>query len=366
MSTFEAMSVLESPPLEAAALSRRLFIKRAALHCAGVAFGGSLGEVAFANPRPLQRPPGEVVISRLPGIMYLPSYVMEKDRLIEKHAARLGFPGLSVRWVNVNTGTSQREALLFGNADIIMSGLVPLLRLWDLTDGAVKGIVAGGGLPLSLVSVDPRIGSLRDINRDDRIAVPVLQYSTQAVLLQMASSQLHGVGAWSAFDRNCVAMPHSAAFALLRNRSSAIRLHFSVPPYCFYERRRLRDARVVATSTEITGGVHSNTHFYTTSRFAEANPLVLDALRAAAVDAGGLIAKNTQEAVASYRAFSGDKTEAADILEALAEPGMMDWHIEPTGTLAFAQHLHRIGGIKRRATSWRDYYFETSHGFAGS
>lgn len=340
--------------------------RRGLIRHAGAALGVALGSSAFANAEPTPRKPGELVLSRLPGLPFLPSHVMEKHKLVERHAARLGLPGLSVRWMNVSTSDQQREMLLNGRADINLSGLGPLLILWDMTKGGVKGILSCGSMPLFLVSADPRVRTLRDIGAQDRIAVPVLRISNQAVLLQLAASQLYGPDAWNHFDRNCVAMSHPQAYFMLRHRDSAVRLHFAAPPYQFYAKRRIRNAHIVTTSAEIVGSVQSNIFFLGTTRFAEDNPLVLQALRAAALEAKRRIEKDTQDAVACYRELSGDKSEAADILEALAEPDMMDWRLAPMGTHVMAQHLHRVGVISRKPESWRDYFLPEFHDLVGS
>lgn len=345
----------------ATTVSRRSLIRHV-----GAALSVALGSSALAKTQIPPRKPNEVMLSRLPGLLYLPSHVMEKHKLLEKHAARLGLPGLSARWVNAATSDQQREMLVQGHVDINISGLGPLLMLWDMTRGGVKGILSCGNMPLFLLSVDPRVRTLRDIGAQDRIAVPVLRISNQAVLLQLAASQLYGPGAWNYFDRNCVAMSHPQAYFMLRHRDSAVRLHFAAPPYQFYAQRRIRNAHIVTTSAEIVGSVQSNVFFLGTTRFADENPLIIQALRAAALEAKARIEKDTQDAVACYRELSGDKSEVADILEALAEPDMMDWRLAPMGTHVMAQHLHRVGVISRKPESWRDYFLPVSHDLIGS
>ena len=84
----------------------------------------------------------EISITRQPGILYLPSHVMEKQQLIEKEAAKLGVPNLKVNWASLSGGGAQTDALLAGNVDIVNTGVGNLLLLWDRTKGGVKGIVA--------------------------------------------------------------------------------------------------------------------------------------------------------------------------------------------------------------------------------
>ena len=104
----------------------------------------------------------EITITRQPGILYLPSHVMEKQHLIEQEAARRGVPDLQVKWVNLSGGGAQTDALLSGSVDAVNTGVGNLLLLWDRTKGGVKGIVANSALPLTLITRDPAIKTLRD------------------------------------------------------------------------------------------------------------------------------------------------------------------------------------------------------------
>ena len=119
----------------------------------------------------------EIVITRQPGILYLPSHVMEKQQLIEKEAAKLGVPNLKVTWASLSGGGAQTDALLSGNVDIVNTGVGNLLLLWDRTKGGVKGIVANSALPLTLVTRNPNLRTLNDYGPNDRIAVPTLKVS---------------------------------------------------------------------------------------------------------------------------------------------------------------------------------------------
>ena len=100
----------------------------------------------------------------------MPSHIIEKQKLIEKHAAALGVPGVTTKWVTFSGGGAQTDALLAGGVDILNTGTGNLLLLWDRTRGGVKGIVATSAQPMTLISRDPNIKSLKDIGpeRQDR------------------------------------------------------------------------------------------------------------------------------------------------------------------------------------------------------
>src|SRR3954449_13459062 len=105
----------------------------------------------------------EIAVSRQPGILYMPTHIIEKQKLIENHAVRLGLPGVTTRWVTLSGGGAQTDALLAGGVDILCTGTGNLLLLWDRTKGGVKGIVATSAQPMSLISRDERIKWLKDI-----------------------------------------------------------------------------------------------------------------------------------------------------------------------------------------------------------
>jgi len=102
--------------------------------------------------------------------------IMEKNRLIEKHAASLGVPGVSTKWINLSGGGAQTDALLAGGVDILNTGAGNLLLLWDRTRGGVKGIVATSAQPMTLISRDANIKSIKDFGPNDKIAVPTSRF----------------------------------------------------------------------------------------------------------------------------------------------------------------------------------------------
>lgn len=308
----------------------------------------------------------EVSLSRQPGILYMPTHVIEKQKLIEKHAEKLGVPNVTAKWMSFSNGGAQQDALLSGGVDIINTGTGPLLVLWDKTRGKVKGIVASSAQPLQLISRDPRIKSLKYLQAGDKIAVPTVRVSTQAILLQMAASQLYGPDKSNHFDPMTVQLGHPDAFVAMKNAGHEVKNHFAAPPFQTYELQQIPEAHVVATSADIIGSPLSQGQFMTMTTFAEANPKIIQALRNAAEEAKTFIEKNPAEAVEIYREVTGDKTSTAELLEVLKQPGMMEWNIYPQGTMKFAAHLNRTGAIKTLPTSWKDYYLPVAHDLPGN
>jgi len=332
---------------------------------AGAAFAAVLAGPALVHTAHAQQKT-EFAISRQLGILYMPTHVMEKMKLFEKHAEKLGLKGVSVKWLSFSSSSAQQDALLSGGVDMINTGTGPLLLLWDRTKGGVKGVVASSAQPLTLVSRDPRIKSLSDYGTGDKIAVPTVKVSTQAILLQMAAAKLFGAANYGKLDANTVQMGHPDAFIALKNPTHEVKSHFAAPPFQFYELKQVPGAHIILNSPDIIGSPLSQGQFMVTTKFADANPLFIKAVRAAAEEAKAFIESNTREAVEMYRAVTGDKTETDAILALLKEPGMMEWNIYPQGTMKFASHLNTIGTLKNKPAAWKDYYLPIAHDMPGS
>lgn len=324
-----------------------------------------LGLVAAA-PQASAQQKTEIALSRQPGIFYMPSHIMEKQKLIEKHAAALGLPGITTKWVTFSGGGAQTDALLAGGVDILNTGTGNLLLLWDRTKGGVKGIVATSAQPMTLISRDPHIKSIKDFGPGDKIAVPTVKISTQAIVLQIAAAEAFGADQWSKLDANTVQLGHPDAYAALSNSQHEVRSHFSIPPFTFLEMKNVPGAHVVLNSPDVMGGPLSQAQFFTTTKFADANPKIIQAVRDATKEAQDLIHSDTRTSVEIYKEITGDKTGVEDLLTWLKEPGMMEWNLQPQGTMKFAAHLFKTGTLKTQPKAWTDYYLPASADLKGN
>jgi NitT/TauT family transport system substrate-binding protein len=331
--------------------------------CAGAI--AALGVALSGLPASAQQKT-EISLSRQPGIFYMPTHIIEKQKLIEKHAAALGVPGITTKWITFSGGGAQTDALLAGGVDILNTGTGNLLLLWDRTRGGVKGIVATSAQPMTLISRDANIKSIRDFGPGDKIAVPTVKISTQAIVLQIAAAEAFGADQWSKLDANTVQLGHPDAYAALANSKHEVHNHFSIPPFTFLEMKNVPSAHVVLNSPDVMGGPLSQAQFFTTTKFADANPKIIQAVRDATKEAQDLIRNDTRTAVEIYKEITGDKTSAEDLLAWLKEPGMMEWNLEPQGTMKFATHLFKTGTLKTQPKAWTDYYLPVAHDLKGS
>ena len=196
--------------------------------------------------------------------------------------------------------------------------------------------------------------------------MPTLKVSTQAILLQMASEKTFGADQTTKLDANTVQLGHPDAAIMMANPKGEITSHFAAPPYSYFELKNVKGAHVVLSSPDIIGGPLTQSQFFTTTKFADANPKVIAAIKAATFEAIDFIRKDTPAAVDIYREVTHDKMSADDILDMLKQPGMMEWTAAPQGTMKFAAHLHKVGTLKTMPKAWTDYYLPITADLPGN
>jgi NitT/TauT family transport system substrate-binding protein len=335
-------------------------MRRAATLFLCLAFLGIGGAQALAEAKT------EITVTRQPSILYFPTHIMEKQKLIEKHAARLGLGTLTVRWITFSNGGTQTDAMLAGSIEIATAGLGNMLLLWDRTKGGVKGIVASAALPQLLITRDPRIKSIKDYGPSDKIAVPTVRVSTQATLLQIACAKEFGEDQWGKLDGNTVQLGHPDAYAALSNPQHEVTSHFSAPLFQYYELKKVPGAHVVLSAADAIGGPLTQAHMFTTTRFADANPKIVEAVKAAGIEASEFIRTNTREAVEIYKEITGDKTGTEEILEMLKQPEMMNFNPAPQGLMKQAAHMYKVGTLKTMPKAWTDTFLPVAHDLPGN
>src|SRR5258708_3930869 len=198
----------------------------------------------------------EVRLSRGFGIHFLPMFVMEQQKLFEKHAAAAGLSTLKVGWHPIDGGNQINDAMLSGALDIATLGVPGFLVLWDKARGnarlEVSGIAALSVGSMAVNSRIPAVTSLRDFSERDKIALPGIKTSYAAVVLQMLAAREFGDADYAKLDPLTVGMPYPAAMAALVSRKTEITAHVASPPFAFPELDHPRTHRVV-NSVEALG-----------------------------------------------------------------------------------------------------------------
>lgn len=308
----------------------------------------------------------ELRIAKQFGLRYLPLVVMRHDKLIEHHAAAAGVDALGVQWVRVSGGAAANDALLSGSADLVTAGLGPLLTIWDRTRGNLD-VRALGSLDASVILLNtnnPAVRSIRDFGPKDRIALPAVKVSHQAVLLQMAAEQAFGPGEAHRLDPLTVSLAHPDALTALLSHHSEITAHFGNAPFMF---RALEDPRVrtVLSSADVLGGPATVTSLYTTGKFRAGQPKLYRAVFTALTEAHRLIEADPARVARIYVEDEEPKADPAAILALLTRPETR-FSLAPLNTEKFADFMARTGALRQRPAGWRDYFFPDLHDAPGS
>jgi NitT/TauT family transport system substrate-binding protein len=308
----------------------------------------------------------EVRIAQQTSAAFLQFNVMKHMNLIEKHAAALGVPDVKVSFAVFNGSDAQNQALLSGAVDIAAGGPPGLMVLWAKTFGTpqeVRGVSNIVYLPWKLNTRNPNIRSIRDFTDDDRIAMPGVKMSSQAVVLQMAAAKIWGDAEYDRFDKLGVAMSPADATAGLLSGGGAFNSAFTVPPF---QDMQLKDPAIhtVLDSRDVIGNA-AGSLAWTSKKFHDANPKVYRAVVEALKEATAFVNAHRREAVAFYAADTSAKVNVEDVVQIMSQPGIT-FDITPHGQLQWATFMGRVGKWKVQATSWKDLFWQEIWDLDGS
>ncbi|RCW69188.1 ABC transporter substrate-binding protein [Pseudorhodoferax soli] len=304
---------------------------------------------------------GRIRIAEQFGIVYLLLNVAQEQKLIEKHGKAAGVD-IHVEFVKLSGGSAVNDALLSGNIEVAGAGVGPLLTIWDRTKGRqnVKGVASLGNFPYYLVSNNPAVKTIADFTDKDRIAVPAVGVSVQSRVLQLASAKLWGDKEFAKLDKISVAVPHPDAAAAIIKGGTEITGHFGNPPFQEQELAGNPNARIVLKSYDVLGGPASATVLYATEKFRAENPKTYKAFTDALGEAAQFITANPEKAADIYLKVSGGKTDRELLLRIIKNPEVQ-FTTAPQNTYALAEFMHRVGAIKNKPASAKDYFFDDAH-----
>ena len=309
----------------------------------------------------------EIRLARQFSMGYLQFNVMEHEKLLEKHAAALGLKDVKIVWSTFNGPDAMNNALISDSVDIVAGGVPGLLTLWNRTHGTaneVKGISALSSQPFLLNTRSENIKSLADLKESDRIAVPAVKVSVQAVALQMAAVKLHGQANFGKYDALTVSMsPPDATIALLAG-GNEITCVFGVPPF---QQQQLEKPGIhtILNSFDIMDGPHTFTVAWTSARFRDKNPVLYKALVAALKEATEIVDKDRKKA-AGYWIEDVKSKLPLDKVTAVVSGPQVRWTMAPENTMKFAAFMHSVGSLKEAPKSWKDLFFPEIHDLNGS
>ena len=323
--------------------------------------------LALAVAAPAAAEVSEIRCAQQYGLSYLALMLMQDQKLVEKHAARLGLPDVSVTWAKLGGPGAMNDALLSGGLDFGTGGVPSLVTLWAKTRGSpteVRGVGALNDMPVELISGNPNVKTLRDLTEKDKIAVTTVKISTQALLLQMAAAKLFGEQNYDRFDALTVSMAHPDAATALLSGSGAISAHFSSPPFQYQETAKPGLHKII-DNYEILGGPATFNVVWSTLRFREQNPKAYAAFAAALQEATEQIRANRSAAAETYKRMSGSKETIEELEKQLSDP-KVEFTLAPHRVMVTAEFMYKIGRIGKMPASWKELFFDNVHGLAGS
>ena len=316
--------------------------------------------------QPARSEVGEIAFAQQFGVSFLPMMIMERDGLIEKHARAAGLPDLKVTWPKVAGPSVMNDGLLSGTMHFASQGAPSLATLWSKTKGnvGVKGMAAVTSYPLYFISRNPELKSLGDLSAKDKIAVPSVKISTQAIMLQMAAANLFGDANYTRFDELTISLSHPDAAIALMNNTAGVNAHFSTSPFA-EEEMKIPGARVLTTSYDILGGRASALVVTVTSKFREANPKIYKAVLAALKESIDSINKDKRAAAQAYLQLANDrKNSVEDIYRTISDPNYA-FTLTPEKVYKTALFMAKVGSIKDRPESWQELFFPEIHDLPG-
>ena len=300
------------------------------------------------------------------GIGYLPFLVMQKQSLIEKYAQKNGLDNVKISWIQLGGGASMNDALLSNNLDFAAAGIPVFLSLWSKTKGESKVRVAAGlnNIPVFLNTANPNIRSLKDFTNKDKIALPAVKVSLQAIVLQMAAAKEWGNENYSKLDNLTVSMKHPDGMIALLSGKSEITAHFTTPPYMFQELENPK-IKLVINSADLLGQ-HNFNVVYTTNKFREANPRLYKSFIEALDESMKIINSDKKAAGRIYIDLASLKGDQVDLIDKIVVDPRIEFTSTPNGLMKFANFMHQIGRIDSKPATWQELCFPEAAMKSGS
>jgi NitT/TauT family transport system substrate-binding protein len=309
-----------------------------------------------------------IVLVSQHGLPYLPLMVMDEFKLVEKHAQKLGVAWLKPGYRTLGGTQSLIDALLSGQMNFGVTGVPGLNTLWDKTAGTpneVRALSAVQSMPFMLVTNREAVKTIKDFNEHDKIALPAVKVSSQAICLQMAAAKEWGQDQYAKLDPLTITRPHPDAATSVMSKATEINSHYSVVPYYYYE-LATPGVHNVLKSYDTLGGPATNGVMIMSKKFRDANPKVTGAVYAALTEAEEFINKNPGDAAQIYIKTTNEKRGGpAEMTRFIADPDNI-WTTAPQQTMTFANFMHKVGTMKRVPASWKDLYMPESHELKGS
>ena len=310
--------------------------------------------------------PLAVTIVQQRGLMYLPVDMMVTGGVLQQEATKLGLGKVEATARALSGPSAITDALLSGSAQYGAAALPSLLTLWDKTHGTPNEVRAVGTMSngaMVLYTINPNVKTIADFTEKDRIAVPSVRISFNAMMLEMAAEKL-----WNdphRLDHLTVGLGHADAVAALSAGygSATVTAHIAVQP--FTDRGlKLPGAHVVADSREVFGGPLTQVSLLATKQTRDKNPTLFKAV-GNALETSIKMCNADKDAAAMLWKKAQNASESIDELRALLDDPGFEFTSQPHRIAYFAAFLNRIGTMKAKVGDWKELFWETAYNQQG-
>jgi NitT/TauT family transport system substrate-binding protein len=223
-------------------------------------------------------------------------------------------------------------------------------------------VAAINSMPLYLNTINSNVKTLKDFAEKDRIAMPAVKVSIQAVTLQMAVEK--ELGKFDALDHLTVSMSHPDGHTAMLSGRSEITAHFTSAPFMY---QQLQDQRVrrVLSSYDVLGGPATFNVLWTTNKFHDQNPKLYRVLLTALDEAMVIIKRDPSGVAKLWIEAEKSRLDPAFVEKIIRDPENV-FTTEPQNVMKYADFMHKVGSIREKPNSWRDLFFPDIHDRPGS
>jgi NitT/TauT family transport system substrate-binding protein len=286
------------------------------------------------------------------GLAFLPAYICEDQKLVEKYAKELHVDVKASYQRYLGAGPMQ-EALAARTIDMAPFGTAPLLAAWQNGKGTSRQILVVSGLttlPLTLLSNRPRLRSLVDLRPGDRIAVPTLT-APQTYVLQMQSEKIFG--AYDRLQNQIAALPPGDGVAALISGADDIAAYFASPPFTEIALKEPKIHRVLG-SEDVIGGRASFLVLAATKGYIDTHAKIIEAVDKAMDEAARLIRADPNRAARIFLAHEPSKALDAAAVTAVLKDNKDEFGSTVQGVQIFADFMARHDELKTPPKTWQD------------
>jgi NitT/TauT family transport system substrate-binding protein len=300
----------------------------------------------------------ELRVAKQFGSAYMQFFIMQDQKMIEKHAKAAGLGDVSIDWATFRSSDVMNDALISGSVDFVCLGIPGIVTIWSKTKGTpieVKGATGFNVSPLMLLVRDPAIKSLKDFKEGHKIAMPAVKVSMQAVILQIAAAKELGADKFNALDHLTVSMAHPDATAAMLGGPREVVANFSSSPFQYRQLKNSNIRRLLTSTDYFDTGLSFNV-IATTGKFRSQNPKLYGVFLAALKEATEFINADKKRAAEIYLKASGDKMPVEELTGILSDPAIR-YTMRLEGIGPFVDFMAKSGTLKSPPADWRDMFF---------